>query len=68
VQQLTEFTNSIKSTRKTEEACSIIDERILPQAELDLQQQLITTEGYRFLHYYTIYIKEEIEDEFGSCP
>jgi hypothetical protein len=52
---------------ESEEACAIINEQILPKAEQDLKGGLITAEGDKFLHYYTIYIKEEIEKEFGSC-
>ncbi|MDH3268440.1 MAG: hypothetical protein OEM46_06255 [Ignavibacteria bacterium] len=65
---LTEVNESIKKINETIEACSIINKQLLPQTEQDLQEQLITEEGYKFLHYYTIYIKEEIEDEFGHCP
>jgi hypothetical protein len=57
-----------EGTGVLEAACSILDERILAQAEQDLQEELITNEGYKFLHYYTIYIKEEIEEVLGPCP
>jgi hypothetical protein len=57
----------MKKNKAIPEVCSIIDEQILPRAEQDLKDQLITTEGNEFLHYYTIYIKEGIEKEFGSC-
>jgi len=67
-QRLTEVYESIENTSEIGEACSIIDERILPQVEQDLGEQLVTNEAYKFLHYYTIYIKEEIEEEFGPCP
>ena len=66
-QRLTEIYEAIENTSEIGEACSIIDERILIQVEQDLQEQLISTEGYKFLYYYTIYIKEEIEEEYGSC-
>ena len=58
---------AIENNNATAEACTIINEQLLPKAEQDLKDKLITTEGYKFLHYYTIYIKEEIEKEFGSC-
>lgn len=67
-EELTAVKQSIKNTGKIEQACEIINSQILPQAEQDLQRHLITEEGYKFLHYYTIYIKEEIEKEFGPCP
>lgn len=67
-QILTETYKSIESTGEIGEACAIIDERILQQLEQDLAEELITIEGYKFLHYYTIYIKEGIEEEFGPCP
>lgn len=66
--RLTEVYESIDNTGEIGYACSIINERILPQVEQDRAEELITSEGYKFLHYYTIYIKEEIEKEYGSCP
>lgn len=50
-----------------EMACSIINERILPQVEQDLQEELITIEGYKFLHYHTVYISESMEEVLGPC-
>lgn len=67
-ERLTEVYQSIENTGEISYACSIINERILPQVERDRAEELITSEGYKFLHYYTIYIKEEIEKEYGSCP
>ncbi|MBI5661782.1 MAG: hypothetical protein HZC46_06525 [Ignavibacterium album] len=67
-ERLTEVYQSIENTGEISYACSIINERILPQVEQDRAEELITSEGYKFLHYYTIYIKEEIEEEYGSCP
>ena len=67
-QRLTEVYESIENTDEIGYACSIIDERILSQLEQDLAEQLITSEGYKFLHYYTNYIKDEIEEEYSSCP
>ena len=68
IQQLTTVYESIEETGEIGEACSIIDERILQQLEQDLAENIITTEAYKFIYYYTNYIKEEIEKEFGSCP
>ena len=67
IQKLNAVKESIENNNATAEACTIINEQLLPKAEQDLKGELITTEGYKFLHYYTIYIKEEIEKEFGSC-
>ncbi|OGU64025.1 MAG: hypothetical protein A2W30_10180 [Ignavibacteria bacterium RBG_16_36_9] len=50
-----------------EMACSIINERILPQVEQNLQEELITIEGYKFLHYHTVYISERMEELLGPC-
>jgi hypothetical protein len=68
IQQLTTVYESIEETGEIGEACLIIDERILQQLEQDLAENIITTEAYKFLYYYTNYIKEEIEKEFGPCP
>ena len=68
VERLTEVYESIEETKEIGQACEIINDEILPQTEQDLQGHLITEEGYKFLHYHTIYIKEEIEEEFGPCP
>jgi hypothetical protein len=57
----------IGKTTEIDSACTIINTVLLPQTEQDLQEKQITTEGYKFLHYYTIYIKEEIEEELGPC-
>lgn len=67
-ERLTEAYESIENTSEIGDACAVIDERILQQLEQDLAEELITIEGYKFLHYYTIYIKEEIEEEYGPCP
>lgn len=67
-QRVTEIYESIQATGEISEACSIIDERILLPLEQHLQEQEVTVEGYNFLHYYTIYIKEAIEQDFGACP
>jgi hypothetical protein len=66
--RLDDIISLINQTNEIDSACTIINEQLLPQAEQDLQQELITTEGYKFLHYYTVYIKEEIEEDFGLCP
>jgi len=67
VQQLAEVNKSIEITGEINDACVIIKDQIIPQVERDLKDELISEEGYKFLHYYTIYIKEDIEEEFGAC-
>lgn len=48
-------------------ACTLITETLLPQIEQDMLDEVITIEGYKFLHYHSIYIKEKIEDLIGTC-
>ena len=67
IQKLNAVKEAIENNSASAEACTIIDEQLLPKAEQDLKDKLITTEGYKFLYYYTIYIKEEIEKEYGAC-
>lgn len=51
-----------------EEMCSIIDEDLLERIEEDFNNSgTLTIEGYKFLHFHTIYIREDFEDEFGLC-
>lgn len=51
-----------------EEACGLIQEDLLDKIEVDFQSYgTLTIEGYKFLHYHTIYIKEDFEQEFGPC-
>jgi hypothetical protein len=53
---------------KIGKACNIINNTLLPTIDQHLGNNNITNEAYKFLHYYTIYIKEEIEEQFGACP
>ncbi len=46
--------------------CKNID-TILENTEFQRNTSSLTEEGYKFLHYHTTYIKENIESEFGSC-
>jgi hypothetical protein len=41
------------------EACATLNIKLLDRIETDLAANKITTEGYKFLHYYCVYIKEE---------
>ncbi|QQS37362.1 MAG: hypothetical protein IPM56_05245 [Ignavibacteriales bacterium] len=52
--------------KKTDELCSNLN-WIISQAESHHGSDLLTEEGYKFLFYYTGYIKEKIETEFGVC-
>ncbi|QQS37363.1 MAG: hypothetical protein IPM56_05250 [Ignavibacteriales bacterium] len=52
--------------KKTDELCSNLN-WIISQAESQHGSDLLTEEGYKFLFYYTGYIKEKIETEFGTC-
>ena len=67
IRKLNAVKEAIENNNATAEACTIINDKLLPKAEQDLKGELITTEGYKFLHYYTIYVKEEIEKEYGLC-
>lgn len=66
--KLQDIITLINQTNEVDSACTIINSQLLPRAEQDLQQGLITIEGRKFLRYYTVYIKEEIEEDFGPCP
>ena len=46
--------------------CKNID-TILENTEFQHNTSSLTEEGYKFLHYHTTYIKENIESEFGNC-
>ena len=46
--------------------CKNID-TILENTEFQHNTSSLTEEGYKFLHYHSVYIKENIESEFGSC-
>ncbi|QQS37361.1 MAG: hypothetical protein IPM56_05240 [Ignavibacteriales bacterium] len=48
---------------KTDELCSNLN-WIISQAESHYGRDVLTKEGYKFLFYYTGYIKEKIETEF----
>jgi hypothetical protein len=65
--KLQDIITLMNQTNEIDSTCIIINTVLLPQVEQNLQEKLITTEGYKFLHYYTIYIKEEIEEELGPC-
>lgn len=41
---------------------------LLSTVEKHHNTPLLTTEGYKFLYYHGKYIKENVEQEFGSCP
>jgi hypothetical protein len=66
--RLEDIISLINQTNEIDSACAIMSDQLLPQAEQDLLEELITTEGYKFLHYYSVYIKDDIKEEFGQCP
>jgi hypothetical protein len=51
--------NSQIERRLYAEACATLNVKLLARIEADLAANKITTEGYKFLHYYCVYIKEE---------
>jgi hypothetical protein len=51
--------NSQLERRLYTEACATLNIKLLERIEADLAANKITTEGYKFLHYYCVYIKEE---------
>jgi hypothetical protein len=51
--------NSQLERRLYAEACATLNVKLLERIETDLAANKITTEGYKFLHYYCVYIKEE---------
>ncbi|MCL4279729.1 MAG: hypothetical protein KJZ60_08615, partial [Ignavibacteriaceae bacterium] len=51
--------NSQITSGRYKDACSTLNKALLVQIEKDLATNKITTEGYKFLHYYCVYIKEE---------
>lgn len=69
INKLRDLINSIDpSIGEIKNACSLIESDILAKLEEDINNELITREAYKFLHHYSIYIKEEIEKDFGNCP
>jgi len=51
-----------------EEACRLINEDLLSRIEQDYNDYgTLTVEGYKFLHYHTVYIKEELNNQFYPC-
>ena len=52
---------------KLNELCSSLNQ-LLSNSFQDVQYGYITQEGYKFLYYHGIYIKENVETELGTCP
>ncbi len=52
--------------KKFSELCSSLN-WIISQAESQHGNDSLTEEGYKFLFYYTGYMKEKIETEYGEC-
>ena len=49
-----------------EEKCKVIEsiDNFLEMVEEHRKAELLTEEGYKYLHYYGTYIKENIENDF----
>jgi hypothetical protein len=50
------------------DACTTVNNDLLARIENDLAANNITIEGYKFLHYYCVYIKEAFSSPFQPCP
>jgi hypothetical protein len=48
------------------ELCTALN-KFLSNVE-DSYREYLTNEGYKFLHYTAVYIKEAVEEEFNTCP
>lgn len=51
--------NSQIALGRFKDACNTLNKDLLARIDKDLTSNNITTEGYKFLHYYCVYIKEE---------
>ncbi|MEB2295783.1 MAG: hypothetical protein OZ915_10065 [Ignavibacteriales bacterium] len=51
--------NSQITSGRYKDACNTLNKDLLVTIDKDLTTNKITTEGYKFLHYYCVYIKEE---------
>lgn len=59
--------NSQITLGRYKDACNTLNKDLLARIEKDLISNYITTEGYKFLHYYCVYIKEEFPGPL-ACP
>jgi len=50
------------------DACTTVNNDLLARIETDLTANNITIEGYKFLHYYCMYIKEDFPQGLDPCP
>jgi hypothetical protein len=50
------------------DACTTVNNDLLPRIETDLTANNITIESYKFLHYYCLYIKEDFPQGIQPCP
>jgi hypothetical protein len=48
------------------ELCTVLN-KFLSDVK-DSYREYITKEGYKYLHYYAVYIKHAVEEEFNTCP
>lgn len=47
-----------------EEFCNLLAKEIIPQIEEDFENNELTIEGYKFLHYNFIYLLDQFNEEF----
>jgi hypothetical protein len=59
--------NSQLERRLYTEACATLNVKLLARIETDRTANNITTEGYKFLHYYCEYIKEDFSNTLYPC-
>jgi hypothetical protein len=62
----TENLSGLFQQNKIQDVCTNLN-WILSNAQSQRGSTSLTQEGYKFLFYYTGYIKEKIEKEFGDC-
>lgn len=66
ISKLNLLKSQIESGR-LKDACNTVKKYLLAQIDNDLTQNNITTEGYKFLHYYSIYIRDDFSSPFQPC-
>jgi len=67
ISKLNLLKRQIESSR-FRDACTTINNDLLARIETDLASSNITIEGYKFLHYYCVYIKEDFPQGLDPCP
>jgi hypothetical protein len=54
-------------SRRYKDACTTLNNDLLARIETDLGVNNITIEGYKFLHYYCVYLKEDFTQTLYPC-